>query len=133
MGTTATTTSMPANPMLAEILARIAADETMEEELCGVCERPGGDTPWASGVSRTAHERCVEQIKPCENLSTAMINGFCHDQINRQLAHKEVVMAVTQRCNGLSLKTFIEQDGPQALTKLFNTIGVDAATLYKSV
>lgn len=133
MATTATATSTPVNPLLAGILADIAADDEMLQEPCGVCERPGGNTPWPSGVSKAAHADCAEQVAACERLARQSINALQHDNLNRNLAHREVVEAVRGQTEGLSLKAFMEAKGEGALKALFDSVGLDAAMNYKSV
>lgn len=98
-----------------------------EAEGCGVCENPGAEIFWFSPVSRCAHSVCYETIKNIESDLIAKIDTIFEDNRDRNMAHVRAIRAVQKELGGVSIKTFLETNGPDKLKSIFDSSGLKAA------
>lgn len=95
---------------------------------CGICNKPDAETFWPNPTSRWAHFPCISKISPAENLLTKTINElFKDDRRHQNILHRYAVAAVMEKCKPATLSEFADTNGIEAVTKLFNTVGVAAA------
>jgi len=95
---------------------------------CGVCEQEeDADIYWPSSISRWAHHKCVALITPAESNLIATIHTFFKDDRRKQnLAHMLAIKAVKNHCSPDTISVFTAKNGIEMITKLFNTVGVEA-------
>jgi hypothetical protein len=104
-------------------------------EGCGICQKPGGEVFWFSPYSRCAHAKCFELIKTSESDLIKIIDGLfknTEDYGEKNSAHIKAIKAVRAACNSETIMSYLEKNGVDALTRLFNTVGAEAAKKYAS-
>lgn len=100
-----------------------------DSEGCGVCEKTGAEVFWFSRYSRGAHAKCFKLVEKSEqkltNTIDEMFKGTKHGE--RNVAHIRAVQAVRLACASKTIMSFLEKNGVEALTRLFDTVGIEAA------
>jgi len=102
------------------------------DEGCGICEQrnTSGELGWESHFSRTAHSKCVGLIKTAEKGMCNAINWLFQDNEKRNAAYRNAVTAVRAACEKRTIEQYCKDEGIRAITKLFDTVGIAAATQY---
>lgn len=105
----------------------------IENIACGICEkeeRLEDRVYWPNPMSAKAHKGCFEKIKKSEDLLLKTIfEVFAGQKLCEQKGdtHIEAIRAVKRGCNGETILSYFEKRGEEALTSLFNTVGLQAA------
>ncbi len=97
------------------------------KEQCGICEKPGAEVSWVNPISRSAHTVCHDAIQKVEPKLVRLINTVFQDTNDRNSAHVRAVQAVKKELGGVTLKTYLDTKGEEALKELFENAGIDAA------
>ena len=86
-------------------------------EGCGVCKQQGADVFWFSPHSRCAHQGCFDLIKP------ALIDVYSRlekmPNSERNTTHIKVVRFVQAKIGDITIKSYCEKNGLNALRQLF--------------
>lgn len=101
--------------------------EMYEAEGCGVCEQSGAEVFWFSPNSRCAHAVCYVTIEKIEADLIAKINALFVDSFTRNLAHIRAIKAVKKELGGVTIKKYLETNGPLKLKAIFDSAGLAAA------
>jgi hypothetical protein len=108
--------------------ALFAPAEMYRSERCGICEQGNdADTYWSSPVSRWGHPLCVKMITPAESGLIETIGRLFQDPRKRSAAHAAAIAAVKRICEPHTLSSYVQENGIEKITILFNTFGVEAA------
>ncbi len=97
---------------------------------CGVCHEEGGTVIWPTSNSTTVHSQCYDLIKRIANRVAEIISSvpISEDSLLRpNEIHVRVVRAVEQVFYPKTIFSYLSENGVEALLKLFNTVGMDAA------
>jgi len=100
-----------------------------EPEDCGICEQKGATIFWFSPYSRGAHRECFRAIQKAEESLAFTVDQLFKDTVNgeRINAHIEAIRAVRKACGSETILSFFEKNGEEALSGLFNTVGIAGA------
>lgn len=104
---------------------------------CGICEKEKAlaTVSWPNHYSNAVHSECYSKIKDVEcNLFKALNKLFKSEKSFGKLnnSHIEAIKAVRIACGSYSILSYLEKNGADALGKLFNTVGMEAAKKYAS-
>lgn len=105
------------HPLIAELVS--------PAESCGLCERGMGDTFWPTDESRWAHKSCVQKITPAVNQLLNTIELLFQGEQRRQ-ARIYAVQQVKRLCKPMTITEYLEKNGAEKASRLFNTIGISA-------
>jgi len=104
---------------------------------CGICEEEDSHKEgspvegWFSDCSRSAHSRCVKQIKTAEAPLRAALDTLFPPPTNRgsheyhesnegfHNAHINAIRVVRSGCGNKTIKEFLDENGEEALKRLF--------------
>lgn len=96
-------------------------------EICGICEKKGVEVFWFNPLSMGAHSKCVQVIQPSEKKLIKTIHDlFKDDLVLKLIAHVEAIKVVKRLCAPETLSKYIQKNGPEDLTRLFDVFGVAA-------
>jgi len=107
-----------------------------ENEGCGICEKKGAEVFWFSPYSRGAHAKCFKIIENIENKLIQTIDEVFKDKateseraknLSCNMAHVRAIKAVRAACGSETILSYLEKNGTEKLTKLFDTVGIEAA------
>lgn len=115
--------------------------------VCGICESPGAGTFWFNHVSQLAHSTCFQAITPIERTMCRKINeSFDKYETNLRgdmgvvvarscqhisAVHEKAIEAIRAACGEKTIAGFLETYGEEALTTLFNTVGISEVERIK--
>ncbi len=106
------------------------------EAICGVCRKTGENAVsmvvvWPTSDCAVVHKRCYESIEPLADRVAEIVSetfSISKDSaITRKIVHKATVRAVEQAIDPGTISSYLSENGMNALMKLFNTVGLDAA------
>jgi hypothetical protein len=84
-----------------------------------------GDTFWPTDESRWAHKSCVQKITPAVNQLLNTIELLFQGEQRRQ-ARIYAVQQVKRLCKPMTITEYLEKNGAEKASRLFNTIGISA-------
>jgi len=97
------------------------SSESGKKQNCDICEKPSAETSW---LSHNAHIACLKQLGSAEDNLATIISKKNFD--SRCSAHATAVKAVRASCGEKTILEYIRTEGEDKLTKLFNTVGLNA-------
>lgn len=100
----------------------------LKESGCGICEKEGGDVYWPNHRSKVAHNQCYLRIKESQaKLIQQIIEMYRYmTRSDMAAAHSRAIRAVRVVCK-TPLIVYFEKNGKEEMTKLFDTVGFEAA------
>jgi hypothetical protein len=102
-----------------------------ERGLCGICQKPGAEVFWQDFESDGAHQQCYDLIRNCEiEIDQQIVQAFYDKRQYRAKAFMRVTNALKTALGKTSFKEFVDDNGCQALTDLYNTVGKEALKNY---
>ncbi len=113
-----------------------AAPGAMEASLsdlstCGVCKRNGGTVVFPTSTSTVLHNECYQSIKPIADRVAKIVNDIVPTReiggISKIGVHIAAVRAVEKVIDPGTISSYLSENGMEALIKLFDTVGMDAA------
>ncbi len=102
---------------------------------CGICGKEGGDKLFPMPDTYLVHGECYELIGPARRrlaeITYKLFNNR-NDSKSRRDAHMRAVRAVQKGCAPEMFSSYVSTKGIEALTRLFDTVGMDAAKGFAS-
>lgn len=84
----------------------------------GVCKQRGADVFWSSPYSRCAHQSCFDLISPALTHVYSRLEKMAKSKYST--AHIAIVRLVQAKVGDVTIKSYCEKNGSDALKKLFN-------------
>lgn len=97
---------------------------------CGVCEEPIQGVLWYGPYPHRVHPTCFDLIDIPESKMVNTVNNLYKsfiDEGEKASAYLTGFDAVRAACGGKTIKEYHSSNGEHALTRLFNTKGIEAA------
>jgi hypothetical protein len=96
---------------------------------CGICEKGGAEVFWYGSFSQAAHAKCIKVVnKAEEKLNTTIGELFIGTKYQvKTEAQTRARQAVRLACTPKTMLSYLEENGIDALIRLFDTVGIEAA------
>lgn len=113
------------------------------DDNCGICGKKNGDAIWFHPGGNRAHKVCIKNFDYIEFRLKRLIKhlyagkevGGAHYSAH-QHAIRAIKDAIKQEYSGESppsLDEYLKEHGPERLTQLFNTIGIEAVIKHYGI
>lgn len=99
---------------------------------CGICEKKESDVFWFSQFSYFSHVKCHQNIQAISDNLLKAIDATYQDSHQKTMAHIRAVGGIRRACGSDSISAYLEKNGPVALRRLFDTVGVYCANVAQS-
>ena len=95
-------------------------------------KKKGAEVFWFSHYSRCAHAKCFKMIQKAQAHLKVVID-MLFEKKERTTAHISAIKAVRLACGSETILSYLEKNGIEALTHLFDTVGIIAVATEKAV
>lgn len=101
--------------------------DAINKQTCAFCEVKDADVFWFNSLSCHAHSKCDQIIQTLSEGIQRTIDALYKDHHQRMMAHLRAVGGVRRACVSDTISAYLEKHGPDALLRLFDTVGVYCA------